>query len=74
MRTIIVILIALLISGCDSTKSRGVSIPPYRAENGDYRGRDNDFNGRSEPVYVRGYYKKNGTYVRSHYRAKPRRR
>ena len=49
------------------------SWPPHVAENGDVRGRDNDGDGRSEPVHVRGYYRKDGTYVRGHYRAKPRR-
>lgn len=46
---------------------------PSRAENGDLFNRDNDGDGRVESVYVKGYYKKNGTYVRSHYRAAPRR-
>ena len=46
---------------------------PYRSENGDIKGYDNDGDGRLEPTYVKGYYKSNGTYVRSHYRAKPRR-
>jgi hypothetical protein len=44
-----------------------------RAENGDIYGIDNDGDGRAETVFVRGYYRKDGTYVRSHYRAKPRR-
>jgi hypothetical protein len=47
------------------------SWPPPLAENGDVRGVDNDGDGRIEPVYVRGYYRKDGTYVRSHYRARP---
>jgi hypothetical protein len=50
------------------------SYPPPVAENGDIRGADNDGNGRPEPIYVRGYYKKDGTYVRGHYRARPRRK
>jgi hypothetical protein len=45
-----------------------------RAENGDVYGADNDGDGRVETVFVRGYYRKDGTYVRSHYRAKPRRK
>ena len=49
--------------------SRG---PPV-AENNDVRGADNDGDGRREPVYVRGYRRKDGTYVRGHYRARPRR-
>lgn len=46
---------------------------PSIAENGDYYGRDNDGDGRVETVHVRGYRRKDGTYVRGHYRAKPRR-
>jgi len=49
------------------------SYPPPVAENGDIRGADNDGDGRAEPVYVRGYTRKDGTYVRGHYRASPRR-
>lgn len=44
--------------------------PPVRAENGDWLGRDNDFDGAVEPVYVRGSYR-DGEYVRRHYRALP---
>lgn len=43
------------------------------AENGDHYNVDNDGDGRVEPVFVRGHYRKNGTYVRSHYRARARR-
>lgn len=53
---------------------QGTAYPPAVAENGDIRGVDNDGDGRSEPVYVRGYIRKDGTYVRGHYRARPRRR
>jgi len=42
------------------------------AENGDVYGHDNDGDGRAETVYVSGYYRKDGTYVRSHYRASPK--
>jgi hypothetical protein len=57
-----------------STNNRSITNhSPNRAENGDYYGIDNDGDGRIETVYVRGYYRKNGTYVRSHYRARPRR-
>jgi len=48
-----------------------VSLP--MAENGDFYNQDNDGDGRVESVFVKGYYRKNGTYVRSHYRAAPRR-
>ena len=40
------------------------------AENGDVYNVDNDGDGRREPIYVRGYYRKDGTYVRSHFRAR----
>ncbi len=43
------------------------------AENGDFYNQDNDGDGRVESVFVKGYYRKDGTYVRSHYRAAPRR-
>ncbi len=43
----------------------------YRAENGDYRWHDNDYDGRKEPTYVRGYRRSDGVYVRGHYRALP---
>jgi hypothetical protein len=52
--------------------SNSTFIGPGSAENGDLRGVDNDGDGRIETVFVKGYYKKNGTYVRSHYRAAPR--
>lgn len=42
---------------------------PYIAPNGDIRGYDNDFDGRKETIYVDSYWKKDGTYVRGHYRA-----
>lgn len=53
----------------DSTSTS--SFRPPQAENGDYYNVDNDGDGRVEPVHVRGYYRKDGTYVRSHYRASP---
>jgi hypothetical protein len=45
---------------------------PSQAENGDYYNIDNDGDGRVEPIHVNGYYRKDGTYVRGHYRAKAR--
>lgn len=53
-----------------TSKWANTNYSPYQTENGDIRGHDNDGDGRVESVYVRGYYKKDGTYVRSHYRAK----
>ena len=52
--------------------SSSLSSSPYRAQNGDIRGADNDGDGRRETTYISGYYRKDGTYVRSHYRAAPR--
>lgn len=45
---------------------------PWRAENGDYRNVDNDFDGRREPTHVQGYWRRDGIYTRGHYRAMPR--
>ena len=51
--------------------------PTYRepriAENGTYYGQISEAIGRPKTVYIRGYYHKDGTYVRSHYRSPPRR-
>lgn len=52
------------------TSARATSYSPI-AENGDRRGIDNDGDGRSEPVHVKGYTKANGTYVQEQYRALP---
>lgn len=60
-------------SSGDNYRAPSYTYPPPVAENGDIRGADNDGDGRAEPVYVRGYYRKDGTYVRGHYRARPRR-
>ena len=46
---------------------------PFVAENGSYYGEISDYTGRPKTVHVRGYYRKDGTYVRGHYRSKPRR-
>jgi len=50
--------------------------PTYRkpsvAENGSYYGQISENTGRPKTVHVRGYYRKDGTYVRSHYRSPPR--
>lgn len=45
---------------------------PHIAENGSYYGEISENTGRAKTVYVRGYYRKDGTYVRSHYRSRPR--
>lgn len=43
-------------------------------ENGSYYGQISEHTGRPKTVHVKGYYRKDGTYVRSHYRSPPRRR
>jgi hypothetical protein len=45
---------------------------PAVAENGSYYGQPNK-SGVPKTVPVRGYYRKDGTYVRPHYRSRPRR-
>lgn len=47
--------------------------PPV-AENGSYYGEISPNTGRPKTVHVRGYYRRDGTYVRGHYRSSPRRR
>jgi len=42
------------------------------AENGSYYGETSKATGRPKTVHVQGYYRKDGTYVRGHYRSKPR--
>lgn len=44
------------------------------AENGSYYGEMSPNTGRPKTVHVDGYYRKDGTYVRGHYRSSPRRR
>lgn len=46
---------------------------PNVAETGSYYGEISKLTGRPKTVHVRGYYRKDGTYVRSHHRSKPRR-
>ena len=48
-------------------------IVPRVTENNSYYGEISTNTGRPKTVYVRGYYRKDGTYVRSHYRSRPRR-
>ncbi|HKU52541.1 MAG TPA: hypothetical protein VJQ25_08745, partial [Nitrospira sp.] len=49
--------------------TRFESIAPSVAENGSYYGQMSDLTGLPKTVYVNGYYKSDGTYVRSHYRS-----
>lgn len=44
------------------------------AENGSCYGDISSLTGRPKTVAVRGYFRKDGTYVRGHYRSRPRRR
>ena len=44
---------------------------PFYAENGSYYGQISELTERPKTIYVRGYYRKDGTYVRSHYRSRP---
>jgi len=45
---------------------------PRVAENGSYYGEISEYTGRPKTVYVRGYFRRDGTYVRSHFRSPPR--
>ncbi len=45
---------------------------PFVAENGSRYGALSEYTGQPKTVYVNGYYRSNGTYVRSHYRSPPR--
>jgi hypothetical protein len=52
------------------------SLPKYKptcAENGSCYGDISTLTGRPKTVHVGGYYRKDGTYVRGHYRSRPRR-
>jgi hypothetical protein len=51
----------------------GRNAPPV-AESGSYYGEISPATGRPKTVHVEGYYRKDGTYVRGHYRSAPRRR
>ena len=46
---------------------------PGCAENGSCYGEISPATSRPKTVHVRGYYRKDGTYVRGHYRSRPRR-
>ena len=68
-----IILILMIAALCVSTVTAYSfsSSSPLVAQNGDRRGFDNDGDGRRETVFVNGYTRSDGTYVRSHYRAAP---
>ena len=46
---------------------------PGCAENGSCYGDISEATGRPKPVHVNGYYRRDGTYVRGHYRSRPSR-
>jgi len=49
-------------------------IVPRVAENGSYYGEISTNTYRPKTVHVKGYYRKDGTYVRGHYRSRPKRK
>ena len=49
------------------------STGPLCAENGSCYGDISDLTGRPKVIHVGGYFRKDGTYVRGHYRSRPRR-
>ncbi len=49
------------------------STGPHCAENGSCYGDISANTGRAKTVHVGGYYRRDGTYVRGHYRSRPRR-
>jgi hypothetical protein len=58
-------------SGSSYSTSGGYSVTsPGIAENGSYYGQISENTGRPKTVHVDGYYRRDGTYVRSHYRSK----
>jgi hypothetical protein len=59
----------------DSTSvkpSRSAAAAPACAENGSCYGDVSENTGRPKTIYVDGYYRRDGTYVRGHYRSAPR--
>ena len=60
-------------SGTTAARAPPASSAGRVAENGSYYGQTSKATGRPKTVRVRGYYRKDGTYVRGHYRSRPRR-
>ena len=54
------------------TPSPTPAAAPACAENGSCYGDTSEATGGPKTVHVKGHYKKDGTYVRGHYRSKPR--
>lgn len=65
-----------IIARTDYLSSSSVNSPtgtrPHCAENGSCYGDISSQTGRPRTVYVQGYYRSDGTYVRGHYRSRPR--
>lgn len=55
-----------------SSPSSASVVTPACAENGSCYGDISENTGRPKTIHVEGYYRKDGTYVRGHYRSKPR--
>ena len=55
-----------------ATPEQSTSGSPLCAENGSCYGDISSYTGRPKTVHVGGYYRKDGTYVRGHYRSRPR--
>lgn len=53
----------------NTTAARPIYVGSGVAENGGYYGQISDRTGRPRTQYVHGYYRKDGTYVRSYYRS-----
>ncbi len=47
---------------------------PQTTESYNSRYKPSDYNHRTKDVKVKGHYRKNGTYVRPHYRSSPRKK
>jgi hypothetical protein len=61
------LLMLLLATNCYAKNNR---YEPFVAENGSYRGEINKKTYRTKDTYVKNYYKKDGTSVRSYWRSK----
>lgn len=60
------------ILSCVASEEYSNSTPPCVGENSSYYGEMSTKTGRPKTVYLKGYYRKNGTYVKGHYRSPPR--
>jgi hypothetical protein len=62
-----------LLEGLSSEPTARIEPSGACAENGSCSGDISATTGRPKTVQVRGYYRRDGTYVRGHYRSRPRR-